>query len=121
QEACFRAYNDWIHEYCQAAPDRLFAVGCISLYNVEHAIAEMERVRNLGLVGAMIWQVPHPDYPFLSDHYERFWAAAQDLDMPVDLHILTGFNYSASDRSDPIAAHRGPVNLKTADAANTTL
>src|SRR6266508_2030285 len=29
QEACFRAYNDWIIEYCSVAPDRLVGVGCI--------------------------------------------------------------------------------------------
>src|SRR6266571_4243691 len=95
QAACFHVYNDWIHEYCQAAPDRLWAVASISTYNIDQAIAEMKQRKKEGFVGAMIWQVPHPDYPFLSNHYERFWAAAQDLDMPVDLHILTGFDYSA--------------------------
>ena len=119
QEACFHAYNDWINEYCQAAPDRLFAVACISVYDVDHAIQEMEQRKKEGFVGAMIWQVPPPDLPFLSDHYERFWAAAEELDMPVDLHILTGFDYSSRDRGDAIEGHRGSVNHKTAGAANT--
>lgn len=119
QEACFHAYNDWINEYSQAAPDRLFAVACISVYNIDVAIAEMEQRKKEGAVGAMIWQVPPPHLPFLSDHYERFWAAAQDLDMPVDLHILTGFDYSSRDRGDAIEGHRGSVNHKTAGAANT--
>ena len=119
QEACFSAYNDWIFEYCQAAPDRLFAVACVATYDIDHAIQEMERRRKEGFVGAMIWQVPHPDFPFLSDHYERFWAAAQDLDMPVDLHILTGFDYSSRDRGDAVEGHRGSVNHKTAGAFNT--
>ena len=38
--------------------------------------------------------MPHKDLPFTSDHYERYWAASQDLDMPVHLHILTGFGDS---------------------------
>ena len=46
------------------------------------------------MVGTMIWQVPHPSLPFVSDHYERFWAASQDLALPVHLHILTGFGAS---------------------------
>ena len=119
QEACFRAYNDWLVEYCQVAPDRLFGVATISVYDIDSAIREMERCKKAGLVGAMIWQVPHPDLPFTSDHYERFWAAAQEMDMPVDLHILTGFDYSAQRSGDPIEAHRGSVNLKTAGASNT--
>ena len=119
QEACFHAYNDWIHEYCQAGPDRLFAVACISVYDVDQAIREMEQRKQEGFAGAMIWQVPPPELPFLSDHYERFWAAAEEIDMPVDLHILTGFDYSSRDRGDAIEGHRGSVNHKTAGAANT--
>ena len=46
------------------------------------------------MLGTLIWQVPHADLPFTSDHYERYWAASQDLDMPVHLHILTGFGDS---------------------------
>jgi predicted TIM-barrel fold metal-dependent hydrolase len=119
QEACFHAYNDWIGEYCSVAPDRLFAVACVSVYDIDAAIREMEQRKKEGFVGAMIWQVPPPHLAWLSDHYERFWAAAQDLDMPVDLHILTGFDYSSRDRGDAIEGHRGSVNHKTAGAANT--
>jgi predicted TIM-barrel fold metal-dependent hydrolase len=94
QEALFRAYNDWIIEYCSKVPERLFGIALLSMFNIEHAIAEMERCCNHGMRGAMIWQVPHPKLPFTAEHYERFWAAAQDLQMPVHLHILTGFGDS---------------------------
>jgi predicted TIM-barrel fold metal-dependent hydrolase len=44
--------------------------------------------------------VPPADIPFSSDHYDRFWAASQDLDMPVSMHINTGFGrYGAEVRS----------------------
>ena len=82
QEACVSAFNDWLIEYCAVSPDRLFGIGLISLYDIDHAIAELERCRNAGLRGAMIWQNPPEDLPFSSDHYDRFWAAAQDLRMP---------------------------------------
>jgi predicted TIM-barrel fold metal-dependent hydrolase len=124
QEACFRAYNDWLIEYCSVANDRLFGVATIPVYDIDAAIEEMERTRNAGMVGAMVWQVPPPELPFSSDHYERFWAAAQDLEMPVELHILTGFDYSrnlSGDRGGPLEAHRGSVNLKTAGAMNTVM
>lgn len=94
QEALFRAYNDWLIEYCQKVPDRLYGIGLISIYDIDHAVAEMERCKKHGMVGAMIWQVPDPDLPFTSEHYERFWAASQDLQLPVHLHILTGFGES---------------------------
>ena len=94
EEACVRVYNDWIADYCQAAPDRLIGLGMLSTYNVEHAILEMERCREAGLRGAIIWQVPPPELPFTSDHYDRLWGAAQDMSMPVSLHILSGHGYS---------------------------
>jgi predicted TIM-barrel fold metal-dependent hydrolase len=94
QEALFRTYNDWLIDYCHKVPDRLFGIALISMFDVDHAIAEMKRCKEQGIVGTMIWQVPHPKLPFTSEHYERFWAASEDLGLPVHLHILTGFGDS---------------------------
>ncbi len=118
QEACFRLYNDWLIEYCQVDTNRLVGIPCIAIYDVDHAVKELERCRKAGLQGALIWQAPHPDLPFYSDHYDRFWAACQDLDAPISLHILTGHNYSKNLETKTIESYRGSVNLKTADAAN---
>ena len=94
QEALFQAYNDWVIDYCAKVPDRLYAIALLSMFDVDHAIAELERCKKRGIVGTMIWQVPHPKLPFSDSHYERFWAASQDLELPVHLHILTGFGGS---------------------------
>ena len=40
--------------------------------------------------GALIWGAPPEDKPYSSPEYDPFWAAAQDLNMPLSLHILTG-------------------------------
>jgi predicted TIM-barrel fold metal-dependent hydrolase len=94
EEACCRVYNDWLIDYCSAAPDRLIGLAMLSMYNADHAVQELERCRKAGLRGAVIWQVPPPELPFTSDHYDRFWAAAQDMNAPVNLHILSGHGYS---------------------------
>ena len=120
QEACVSAFNDWLIEYCAVSPDRLFGVGLISLYDIDHAIAELERCRNAGLRGAMIWQNPPEDLPFSSDHYDRFWAAAQDLRMPVSLHILTGHGYMQKAHLRHGTEHyRSSVNSKIAEVMNS--
>jgi predicted TIM-barrel fold metal-dependent hydrolase len=118
QEACFRAYNDWLIDYCRVAPQRLIGIGAIPVYDIDQGVKELERCRKAGLRGAIIWQAPHPDLPFHSNHYDRFWAAAQDLDMPVSLHILTGHSYHKDKgRRKGVEHYRGSVNLKLADVA----
>ncbi len=37
-----------------------------------------------------MWQAPPPEFSFATNHYERLLAAAQDLEVPISLHILTG-------------------------------
>ena len=41
--ALCRAYNNWLADYCRAAPDRLFGVAVVPLQDPPAAIAEMER------------------------------------------------------------------------------
>src|SRR3954471_20925878 len=98
QEACFEIANDWMIDYCKVTPGRLIGIPMISLYNIQNAIKELERCRKAGMAGCLIWQVPPAHLPFPSDCSARFWKAASALDMPVNLHILTGFNYSRWER-----------------------
>lgn len=93
QEACFKVYNDWLLEYCAVAPERLFGVACISAFRIDEAIREMERCKKLGMMGIMIWQAPPDEYSFATRHHDPLFEAAEALDMPVSLHILTGAPY----------------------------
>jgi len=117
QQACFRAYNDWLIDYCSVERNRLIGVAALSVYDIDHAVAELTRCRKAGLRGALVWQAPHPDLPFTASHYDRLWAAAQDLEVPVSMHILTGHSYHARERKDR-EHYRGSVNLKLLDAIN---
>ncbi len=114
-EALARVYNDWMVDFCSEAPDRLWGQAEIALWDIDHAIAEMERCRKAGLVGATIWMVPPEDIPFSTDHYDRFWAAAQDLAMPVSMHINTGFGrYEARARGTALGYDRIATLKRTA-------
>ncbi|HJY84831.1 MAG TPA: amidohydrolase family protein, partial [Candidatus Binatia bacterium] len=88
--ACFRAFNDWAAEYCSHDPKRLIGLGVISLEDIPTAAAELERIAKKGLHGALIWGAPPEDKPYSLPDYDPFWAAAQDLQMPLSLHIGTG-------------------------------
>ena len=99
-EACSQAYNDWMIEYCGEAPDRLWGLAHLSLWDVDAAVRELERCKRAGLVGATIWVVPPEDLPFTSLHYERFWDAAEQLRMPIGMHVNAGF----TERIEPAAS-----------------
>ena len=87
--AIFRAYNDWLAEFANAYPKRLKGIAMINLDDVDEGIRELERYANLGMVGAMITVYPPEDKAFDLPMYDPFWAAAQDLGMPLSLHIGT--------------------------------
>ena len=87
--SCFRAFNDWATEYCSYDPKRLVPLGLITLEDIPLAVDELQRIAKQGMRGAMIWAEPPDDRPYSHPDYEPFWAAAQDLNMPLSLHILT--------------------------------
>jgi predicted TIM-barrel fold metal-dependent hydrolase len=86
----FAAYNDWTADYCKEAPKRLFPLACLQLYDLDDAIAEMERARKLGHVGVCIPATAPPDRLYSDRWYDRFWDAAQAMQMPLTMHIFTG-------------------------------
>src|SRR6266700_2002096 len=87
--AIFRAYNDWLAEFCRADPARLKGIAMINLDDVEDGIRELERTARLGLSGAMITEYPAEDRRYDQPEYEKFWAAAAALDLPLSLHTAT--------------------------------
>ena len=101
KKACFDAYNEWIAEYCAAHPDRLIGTGQTAMRSVDEGIADVRKMKDLGLRGVMM-----PGNPQVADYddpiYDPFWQATLDMEMPLSFHILTS-------RSDVVgAAPRGP-------------
>jgi predicted TIM-barrel fold metal-dependent hydrolase len=94
-----RAYNRWIADFCRYDPKRLVPAAHISLLDPERAVTELARAREDGCRGIFLSpdrasrggrHFNHPDF-------DRFWAAAQDLAMPVGFHVIVrdqpSFNY----------------------------
>ncbi|MGE0057323.1 MAG: amidohydrolase family protein [Dehalococcoidia bacterium] len=109
-KATFAAYNDWVADYCKEAPERLFPLACLQLRDIDAAIAEMERAKLLGHVGVSIPASAPPEHPYTDEFYDRFWAAAQEMRMPLTMHVFTGAtaNHGVNHRSAGYAlAHTG--------------
>src|SRR5438046_2992042 len=85
--ALCRAYNDWLADYCRAAPSRLFGVAMLPLADVDAAIRELERAtEKLGFRGAFVRPNPYAGRPIHHPAYERFWERAAALGVPVTVH-----------------------------------
>src|SRR5436190_19002293 len=86
--AMCRAYNNWLADYCRAAPERLFGVAVVPLQDPPAAIAEMERaVQQLDFKAVMVRPAPYIEMRKLHDPvYDPFWEAAAQLGCPVGVH-----------------------------------
>src|SRR5262245_38317178 len=87
--AIFRAYNDWLAEFCSADPARLKGIAMVNLDDVAEGVRELERTARLGFAGAMIAEYPLEDRRYDQPEYEPLWAAAEALQMPLSLHTAT--------------------------------
>ena len=89
--ACAGVFNDWLAEFCSYNPQRLAGVAMIPMDDVDWAVAELDRVAGRGLKGAIINLIPPEGcLPYRDKAYDPFWAKAQDIGLPVTLHIITG-------------------------------
>jgi predicted TIM-barrel fold metal-dependent hydrolase len=87
--AIFRAYNEWLAEFCRRDPARLKGIAMINVDDVQDGIKQLEHASKMGFAGAMITEYPPEDRRYDQPEYEPFWAAAQALDMPLSLHTAT--------------------------------
>jgi predicted TIM-barrel fold metal-dependent hydrolase len=89
-KAAFEEYNNWLAEYVAQGNGRLFGLAAIQLRDIDAAITEMQRVKDMGFVGVCIPCTAPAETPYSSQYYDRFWAAAQEAEMPLAMHIFTG-------------------------------
>jgi predicted TIM-barrel fold metal-dependent hydrolase len=91
--ACVSAWNDFIlEEWYGAAPDRFIPMVMVPFWDVDAAVAEVQRTAALGAKAITFTEAPHrlglPS--FHSDHWDPFLAAAQDADLPLCMHFGSG-------------------------------
>jgi hypothetical protein len=72
--AIFRAYNDWLAEFCRRDAARLKGIAMINLDDVQDEIKELERAARLGLSGTMITEYPLGHRRSDQSEYEPFWG-----------------------------------------------
>ena len=98
RRACMEAYNRWLADYCSFAPDRLYGAGLAAVRTAAEGADELVAIREQGFHAVMMSGAPgEADYDDPS--YDRLWATAVELGLPLCFHILTNPAYGG---------HRGP-------------
>lgn len=93
-------YNDWLADFMAHDPKRLLGAAMIPMDDVEWAVEELERTAKMGFCTPMIHAAPPEGSPPYRDRsYDPFWARAEEIGVPVTLHIVTGRI------PDPMACH----------------
>jgi predicted TIM-barrel fold metal-dependent hydrolase len=120
--ACIAGYNDWMVEaWAGAAPGRLIPLCLIPLWDPALAVAEMTRAAEKG--ARAICFSENPSYlglPSIHDkdgYWEPVFSAAEDLDLPLCMHIGSssrGIGPTAPDAPESISVGLAPFSCMPA-------
>jgi predicted TIM-barrel fold metal-dependent hydrolase len=85
-----RIYNDWLAEYCAAAPQRLVGVALIYLHDIPTAVKEVTRaVTQLGMKGVFTLPGAQQDRNLHNPVYFPLYAELERLGVPLCVHQAT--------------------------------
>ena len=112
--ACFRAYNDWIADFCKPYPDIFKGMAMLNLDDIQDGLEEFDRCLKMGLSGAIIPVGPGEDKLYYLPEYEKLWATAAESNTPLLFHAGTqrGKEHVFADRAfaQQGRASKGAVN-----------
>ena len=88
RKAGIDAHNRWLRDWCAEYPEQRRGLPQIFLEDIDDAISTLEWAAAEGFVSFMMPHVaPDQGLPGLwSPHWDRLWAAAQDLDLVMTQH-----------------------------------
>jgi uncharacterized protein len=89
--ALARAYNNWISDFCSAAPDRLFAAAMLPLQNMDYTVEELRRLSKIPCFrGAFIRPMFIENRYFTHPYYDPLWAELESTGLAAAVHPTAG-------------------------------
>lgn len=104
--ACIVAYNDWmVEEWCGDSGGHLVPLVIVPLWDAELAAAEVRRNAARGVHAVCFSEIPpHLGLPSIhSGFWDPFFAACQDTDTVVCMHIGSSSKMPATSADAPVA------------------
>lgn len=85
-----QVYNDWLYDTMQRKSGRFCCAGLIPTWTPQQAVAEVERIANMGMKAIMLPSATEPAYNHRD--WEPMWDAIDATGLPVVMHQGTGFD-----------------------------
>src|SRR5438093_599691 len=85
----YRAYNEWLAEFCAGAPDRLVGAGLIPIDDPKTAADEVRYLEQIGLRTGM-FLAARVELPLWDEAWEPLWEAAAETGLPIVCHRRGG-------------------------------
>lgn len=103
---CVRAYNDFLRDWASADHRRLITIMTTPFWDIDAAVAEVERCIDAGHRGILFTGEPARfGLPHLGEsHWDPLWTIAQEAQLPIHFHIGSG-DTASSFTPERIAAH----------------
>ncbi len=89
---CATLYNDALVELQAEGDGRLFPMAIVPFWDIDAAVAEVARVKQLGLMGLAMTDSPEmAGTPALHDpHWDPLWRTVAETELPVNFHVGAG-------------------------------
>jgi predicted TIM-barrel fold metal-dependent hydrolase len=104
--ACVRAYNDWmVEEWCGDSNGRLIPLILIPLWDVDLAVAEVQRNAVRGVRAVCFSELPAKlGLPSIhTGYWDPFFAACADNDVVINMHIGSSSSMATASADAPPA------------------
>jgi uncharacterized protein len=86
RSACYSVYNDWLLEFCSAAPDRLIGVPMLP-ETPEAAVAELSRLAAKGGVRQVTLMIANIAPKLDDPAWEKLWDLLEETEIILSWHI----------------------------------
>jgi len=90
RRVCYRAYNDWLAEFCATAPARFVWAGLIPIDDPKEAADEVRYLRQIGLRTGM-FLAARVERALWDEGWEPLWEAGAETGLPIGFHLGGGF------------------------------
>ncbi len=83
-----RIYNEWLADFCAAAPDRFAGLASIPSHDVDAAVAEIQNVAQRGVLKGIEVANTHAMAPLFDPSWKPVWEVANEAQLPIHYHTI---------------------------------